>query len=107
MDRQGDRMEPASENCIAVYTGVFDPVHLGHLDVIQRGRRLVEKLIVGVGDNPGKEPFFTKDERVQLCRQMTKDMPNVEVLPFDGLAVLFVRRVGARIMLRGIRTTSD
>jgi len=92
---------------IGVYTGVFDPVHLGHLDVIQRGARLVERLVVGVGDNPEKGPLLDQDERVALIRAVTADLANVEVQPFTGLAVIFVRGLGARIMLRGIRTTSD
>jgi pantetheine-phosphate adenylyltransferase len=92
---------------IAVYTGVFDPVHLGHLDVISRGARLVDRLVVGVGDNPEKTPLFNQDERVELIRAVTADLPNVEVRPFTGLAVRFVRGLGARLMLRGIRTTSD
>jgi pantetheine-phosphate adenylyltransferase len=92
---------------LAVYTGVFDPVHLGHLDVIQRGSRLVDTLVVGVGDNPDKSPIFTQDERVELCQSVVRDLPNVQVRPFHGLAVRFVRDIGARIMLRGLRTTSD
>src|SRR5256885_3838366 len=92
---------------VAVYTGVFDPVHLGHLDVIQRGSRLVDRLIVGVGENPEKEAIFTQEERVELLNLVVTPLPNVEVLPFSGLAVRFVREMGARIMLRGIRTTSD
>jgi pantetheine-phosphate adenylyltransferase len=92
---------------MAVYTGVFDPVHYGHLDVIQRGSRLVDRLIVGVGDNPDKEPLFTQLERVEMCKLVVAQMPNVEVQPFSGLAVRFVRAAGSRIMLRGIRTTSD
>jgi pantetheine-phosphate adenylyltransferase len=92
---------------VAVYTGVFDPVHLGHLDVIQRGAYLWERLIVGVGDNPEKTPLFDQAERVALIRSVTVNIPNVEVRPFTGLAVRFVREVGARLMLRGIRTTSD
>jgi pantetheine-phosphate adenylyltransferase len=100
-------MDPGNDHALAVYTGVFDPVHLGHLDVIRRGRRLVDKLIVGVGENPEKTPFFTSEERVQLLKEVTAPHANVEVLPFTGLAVRFVRTVGARIMLRGIRTTSD
>jgi pantetheine-phosphate adenylyltransferase len=94
---------------VAVYTGVFDPVHFGHLDVIKRGGRLVDRLIVGVGDNPEKAPLFDQKERVDLLRQVSADakLPNVEVEPFTGLAVHFVRKVGARIMLRGLRTTSD
>jgi pantetheine-phosphate adenylyltransferase len=92
---------------IAVYTGVFDPVHLGHLDVIRRGARLMDRLIVGVGDNPEKSSFFTVDERVALLQSVVKPFANVEVKPFVGLAVQFVRSVGAHVMLRGLRTTSD
>ena len=91
----------------AVYTGVFDPVHLGHLDVIQRGCKLLDHLIVGVGINPDKTPFFSSEERVELLRLVTKPYPNVEVKPFNGLAVRFVRECGASILLRGLRTLSD
>ncbi len=91
----------------AVYTGVFDPVHLGHLDMIQRSCKLFDQLVVGVGINPDKAPFFDQDERVQLVREVVRPYANVEVLPFTGLAVLFVREVRARIMIRGLRTTSD
>ncbi|HXG08958.1 MAG TPA: pantetheine-phosphate adenylyltransferase [Gemmataceae bacterium] len=92
---------------IAVYPGVFDPVHLGHLDLIERGSRLFDRLIVGVGINPDKAPFFSEEERVALLEEVVAPYPNVEVKPFKGLAVQFVRETGARIMLRGLRTTSD
>ena len=92
---------------LAVYTGMFDPVHLGHLDVIRRGSSLVDKLVVGVGDNPEKRPLFSQDERVALLKTVIADVANVEILPFSGLAVRFVRGLGARVMLRGLRTTSD
>lgn len=91
----------------AVYTGVFDPVHLGHLDIIQRGCKIFDHLIVGVGINPEKSPFFSIEERVELLRAVSEPHPNVEIRPFTGLAVKFVREVGARIMLRGLRTLSD
>jgi pantetheine-phosphate adenylyltransferase len=94
-------------NRVAVYPGVFDPVHFGHLDVIERGRKLVDKLIVAVGDNPEKAPLFTQDERVDLLKKAVKEFANVEVCPFTGLAVRFVKSIGAHVMLRGIRTTSD
>src|SRR5262245_14106630 len=100
-------MQAKSNHVMAVYTGVFDPVHLGHLDIICRGTRLVERLVVGVGENPEKTPFFTLEERVRLLKEVTSGMANVEVQPFTGLAVRFVRSLGARVMLRGIRTTSD
>jgi pantetheine-phosphate adenylyltransferase len=96
-----------ADHHVAVYTGVFDPVHLGHLDVIRRGCRLVDRLIVGVGDNPEKTSFFNQAERVELLKKVVGELINVEVLPFNGLAVRFVRSMGARIMLRGLRTTSD
>jgi pantetheine-phosphate adenylyltransferase len=91
----------------AVYTGVFDPIHLGHLDLIRRGSGLYDRLVVGVGINPDKKPFFSMEERVELVREVVAPYPNVEVLPITGLAVHFVREVGARIMLRGLRTLSD
>jgi pantetheine-phosphate adenylyltransferase len=91
----------------AVYTGVFDPIHLGHLDIIQRACRIFDELIVGVGINPDKASFFSIEERVQLVQQVTTEFPNVTVEPFTGLAVRFVRDRGARIMVRGLRTLSD
>jgi pantetheine-phosphate adenylyltransferase len=91
----------------AVYTGMFDPIHLGHLDIIQRASTIFDELIVGVGINPEKTPFFTIEERVELIRQVVTPYPNVTVQPFTGLAVWFVREQKARIMIRGLRTLSD
>jgi pantetheine-phosphate adenylyltransferase len=91
----------------AVYTGMFDPFHLGHLDVTERGSRLFDRLVVGVGINPEKSPFLSLEERVELLQTVLKPFANVEVRPFRGLAVRFVREVGGRIMLRGLRTLSD
>lgn len=92
---------------VAVYAGTFDPVHKGHLDVIERGSKVFDRLIVGVGINPDKSPFFTMEERVELIRQVVASYRNVEVAGFTGLAVGFVREIGAGVMLRGLRTTSD
>jgi pantetheine-phosphate adenylyltransferase len=100
-------MSRTLSNRVAVYTGVFDPIHLGHLDVIERGSRIFDKLIVGVGTNPEKSSFFTITERVRLVQEVVTPFANVEVMPFEGLAVRFVRQVGAGVMLRGLRTTSD
>jgi pantetheine-phosphate adenylyltransferase len=90
-----------------VYTGVFDPIHLGHLDIIQRASQIFEELIVGVGINPDKATFFTLEERVRLIEAVVAGRPNVSVRPFTGLAVRFVRDQKARIMVRGLRTLSD
>lgn len=92
---------------VAVYTGTFDPPHLGHIDIIARGCSLFDHLIVGVGNNPDKKTLFSTEERVGLVRAVTRDFPNVTVSEMTGLSVQFVRAAGARIMLRGLRTLSD
>jgi pantetheine-phosphate adenylyltransferase len=91
----------------AVYTGSFDPITLGHLNVIERSSRLVDELIVGVGLNIDKQSLFTGDERVDLIRHVTKELGNVDVRKFDGLAVRFVRECGARVIIRGVRSLTD
>ncbi len=96
-----------SDSRIAVYTGSFDPITLGHLNVIERSSRLVDKLIVGIGINIEKHSMFTPEERVELVRQSIARWSNVEVQSFDGLAVHFVRQCGARVLLRGVRSLGD
>ena len=96
-----------SDSRTAVFTGTFDPLTLGHLDVIHRGSALFERLVVAVGLNPNKAMLFDIEERVALARLVVAEVPNVEVRPFDELAVQFVRRIGARVILRGVRTLSD
>jgi pantetheine-phosphate adenylyltransferase len=91
----------------AVFTGTFDPLTLGHLDVIRRGRMLFENLVVGIGVNPNKESLFSIEERVELVRKVAAPFPNVSVESFTELTVHFVRRIGARVILRGLRTLSD
>ncbi|MCR9202552.1 MAG: pantetheine-phosphate adenylyltransferase [Planctomycetaceae bacterium] len=91
----------------AVYVGSFDPLTLGHLDIIRRGARIFERLTIGIGINPDKTPLFSPDERLDLCRQATSDLPNVEVTCFNGLAVEFVRHTGSRVLLRGVRSLTD
>ena len=100
-------MSPTDLERTAVFTGTFDPLTLGHLDVIRRGRLLFDRLVVGIGINPNKGSLFTIEERVALARQVVAPFDNVDVEAFDGLAVQFVRRIGARIILRGVRTLSD
>lgn len=99
---------------VAIFPGSFDPVTYGHLDVIRRGRRLFDELVVGVGRNPSKDELFTLDERVAMIRtlttEMTREEPHaapVRVEHFSGLTVDFARRVGATVLLRGIRNLSD
>lgn len=91
----------------AVYAGSFDPITLGHLDIIRRGARMFDRLTVAIGVNPDKRPLFSPEERVSLIGEIVRDMPNVEVTAFEGLTVDFVRRSGAAIMLRGLRTLTD
>jgi pantetheine-phosphate adenylyltransferase len=100
-------MKTKLSNKVAVYTGMFDPIHFGHLDVIERGCQLFDELIVAVGINPDKTQFFTVAERVALVTEAVRPFPNVKVCDFAGLAVHFVRKAKAGILLRGLRTTSD
>ncbi|MFO7904719.1 MAG: pantetheine-phosphate adenylyltransferase [Pirellulaceae bacterium] len=92
---------------LAVYTGSFDPITLGHLNVIKRAARLVDRLIVGVGINIDKAPLFTAEERICMIRRVTASCQNIEVRAFEGLAVEFVRQCNATIMIRGIRPLTD
>lgn len=98
---------PADPLRTAVFTGTFDPLTLGHLDVIRRGRILFEHVVVGIGVNPNKAALFSIEERVELVRQVVAPFSNVSVESFEELTVQFVRRIGARIILRGLRTLSD
>ncbi len=98
-------MEPPPR--IAVYPGSFDPITLGHLNVMERASRLFDRLIVGVGVNIEKTPMFEAEERMRLIRVVTAHLPNVEVRPFTGLAVEFVRQCKARVMIRGVRPITD
>jgi pantetheine-phosphate adenylyltransferase len=92
---------------IAVYPGSFDPITLGHVNVMERASRLFDKLIVGVGINAEKAPLFSHEERQELIRKATDHLKNVEIRTFSGLAVEFVKSCGARIMVRGVRPISD
>jgi pantetheine-phosphate adenylyltransferase len=100
-------MMTKSDSRVAVYTGSFDPITLGHLNVIERSSTLVDRLIVGVGINIEKQSLFTPEERCELVASCTAHLKNVEVQLFTGLAVNFVRACGARVMLRGLRSLGD
>ncbi|MCA9051137.1 MAG: pantetheine-phosphate adenylyltransferase [Planctomycetaceae bacterium] len=91
----------------AVYVGSFDPLTLGHLDIVSRGARLFERLTIGIGVNPEKESLFTPAERIELCETAVKDLANVQVKAFEGLAVEFVKQCHSRILLRGVRSLTD
>ena len=91
----------------ALYPGTFDPPTNGHLDLIERGARLFDHLIVAILNNPGKDPLFTVGERVEMLRESTAALKNVSVATFDGLMVEFARKQGVSAVLRGIRAISD
>ena len=92
---------------IAVYPGSFDPVTLGHLDIIKRTASMFDKVIIGVLNNRAKSPLFTARERVELLEEVTGDIPNVEVQAFHGLLIDFVRQNDAKVIVRGLRAITD
>ena len=91
----------------AVYPGTFDPVTLGHLDIIRRGCRLVDRLVIGVTTNPAKQPMFSTEERIAMVRRETANLPHVEVVSFDSLLMDFAAAQGASMILRGLRAVAD
>ena len=91
----------------AIYAGSFDPLTVGHLDVIQRGSRLFERLVVAIGVNPAKRTWFDVDTRMAHARHATAELPNVEVVHFEGLLVDAADLHGAQVILRGLRALSD
>ena len=92
---------------LAIYPGSFDPLTNGHVDIIERGSRFFDKIVVGVLINLEKSPLFTVPERVDIARTVFRDMPNVEVDTFDGLLVDYARRKHATVIVRGLRAISD
>ena len=91
----------------AIYPGSFDPVTYGHYDIICRSCKIVDELIVGVLNNKAKMPLFSVEERVKMLKEVTKDLGNVKVVPFDGLLVEFARQQKARLVIRGLRAITD
>ena len=98
---------PALNSHHAVYVGSFDPLTLGHLDIIRRAATIFDQLTVGIGINPDKRPLFSPEERFELTTQVLKPFGNVHVRCFEGLTVEFIRQCGARVLVRGVRTLSD
>jgi pantetheine-phosphate adenylyltransferase len=92
---------------IAIYPGSFDPITLGHLDIITRGSRLFERVIVLVSSNPNKVPLFSIPVRLQQIRQSVSELPNVDVDHYEGLTITYAKQVGAQVLLRGLRVLSD
>ena len=92
---------------IGLYPGTFDPITHGHTDIIRRSLRIFERVIVAVAPNPAKHPMFDLNERLEMVKVATKDIPHVEVTPFQGLLVTFVQQVGAHAVIRGLRALSD
>ena len=91
----------------AVYPGSFDPVTNGHLDVITRGAKLFDRVIVGVLHNSSKSPLFSVEERVKILKEATADLENVEIVSFSGLSVEFARECNAKVIIRGLRAITD
>src|SRR6266849_6599468 len=96
-----------AKSILAIYPGSFDPVTNGHLDLIERGGKIFDRLIVAVLRNLEKDPLFTLAERMEMLREVSQHWPNVEVDVFDGLLVEYARRRKAQVLLRGIRAISD
>ncbi|MCQ2507925.1 MAG: pantetheine-phosphate adenylyltransferase [Dorea sp.] len=92
---------------IAIYPGSFDPATYGHIDIIKRASKLADKLIVGVLNNIKKTPLFSVEERVRILKNITKDMPNVEVVTFEGLLIDFAAECHADMIIRGLRAVTD
>ena len=94
---------------VGVYPGTFDPITLGHLDIIRRGAHLVDRLVIGVTTNPSKEPMFTVEERLAMVRREVADIANgkIQVVEFDSLLMDFAETQGARLILRGLRAVAD
>ena len=91
----------------AIYPGSFDPVTLGHLDIIHRASKIVDELIVGVLNNNSKTPLFSVENRVKMLKEVVKDIPNVKVMSFKGLLVDFAKSIDAQIIVRGLRAVTD
>ena len=94
-------------NRSAVYPGTFDPITLGHLDIIKRGSRLTDRLVIGVTTNPSKQPMFSVAERMEMVRRETASIASVEVVEFDSLLMDFAESQKATIIIRGLRAASD
>lgn len=96
-----------SDKKIALYPGSFDPITNGHLDVLERASRMFDSVVIAVLNHPNKKAFLSVDERVNLIKEIIKDMDNVKVDSFGGLTVEYARKIGAKFLIRGLRTITD
>ncbi len=92
---------------VAVYPGSFDPVTLGHYDIIERTAQIMDRVIIGVLNNQAKRPLFSVEERIQMLESVTSSLPNVEIQYFDGLTIDFARKNHAKVIVRGLRAVTD
>ena len=91
----------------AIYPGSFDPVTNGHLDILKRGLKIFDKIVIAVGEHPSKKTLFSVEERIEMLKEATKGMKNVEIEHFSGLLISYVKKKGAVVVLRGLRAVSD
>lgn len=91
----------------AIYPGSFDPVTFGHIDIIARSAQIADELIIGVLNNKAKTPLFSVEERVKMLVEVTKEMPNVKIVPFEGLLIDFAKELDAKVIVRGLRAVTD
>ncbi len=100
-------MKPSTAPRIALFPGTFDPITIGHQDIINRSLPLFDKLVIGIGRNVNKEPMFSVEQRIEWIREIYKNNPKVEAVVYEGLTVRCCQQVGARFILRGIRYVND
>ncbi len=102
-------MTQSSGERVGIYPGTFDPITRGHTDIIRRGAKLVDRLIIGVTTNPSKDPMFTPDERLAMVEREVADMKldNVEVVGFNALLIKFAKAMGGTVLIRGLRAVAD
>lgn len=91
----------------AIYPGSFDPVTYGHIDIMRRSCKIVDELIVGVLSNKAKIPLFSVEERVKMLKEVTKELPGVKIVPFEGLLIDFAKEMSAKMVVRGLRAVTD
>jgi pantetheine-phosphate adenylyltransferase len=96
-----------AQDLLAVYAGSFDPITFGHLDLIERASKLFGHVIIAIGRHPTKAPLFSYSERLDLLRQITSEIPNARLDSFEGLLIHYCQRVGARVIVRGLRAATD